>query len=277
MYLLLATAWAALSVAAQEQLQPFVLQPPGMTLVATWEKLADSKYNFAEQFALIRDLKPAEESRDWEATAFQPFLPTKPVAVGDTWPVRVDDVIPLLKQFHTGATDALHHDGGTGIGAHGGWACLAHLDQAHAEIRFRLHAEFLIAGDGKPLTSSWFTPAQFRGRIIVDLQRNSATVFELAVPDQTANVDINIAHEDTVVADIGRIPRMELRGGSSAKLATGPGHLSEAETDKLLAEKFYPFAEIGWLGLAEAVQRSRETGKPLHVIALFGSLFDESC
>jgi hypothetical protein len=51
---------------------------------------------------------------------------------------------------------------------------------------------------------------------------------------------------------------------------------AEAARD-ILARRFYPLAEIEWLGLEAALARARATDKPLHVVALFGSLLDESC
>src|SRR5690606_28466913 len=208
---------------------------------------------------------------------FRPLLPAGPVAVGELWPVPVADVLPFLHQLHPGATAELHHDGGLGIGAAGGWACLSAADDHHAEITLRVHADFLLSGDGEPAESVWFTPGQFRGRLVVDRQRRTIIGFELAVPDQSANVDVNVGEKGGVLADIGRVPEMAVRGGRFPELAGAAARLDTAIVQQRLAERFYPFAAIDWLELPAALAASRATGKPMHVVLLFGSLLDESC
>ena len=103
--------------------------------------------------------------------------------------------------------------------------------------------------------------------------------FELALPDQSANVDINMAMPGGLSADIGRIPRMELRGATeSAEEVVGfTEQIPIVEARTRLRREFYPFARVEWLELGEALQAARAQEKPLHVIALFGSLDDESC
>jgi hypothetical protein len=251
------------------------LRECSLELRATWETLTDTVYGFERKYPLVRDLVPAAERVHYDAGDFRPFLPEKAVAVGDTWRVDARAALPFLRQFHPGATVELHHDSGLGLAAHGGWACLRRLDETHAEVMLRVHAEFLIAGDGNRPNSSWFTPAQFRGRMLIERQEGAVVAFELSVPQQSANVDVNIGDEGGISADIGRIPRMELSGGVFPP--SGAGGISEREAEGLLERRFYPFAEIDWLDLAAARAESRATGKPLHVVALFGSLMDESC
>lgn len=252
------------------------LRDCSLELRATWERVTDTVYHFEKRYALIRDLAPARERERHDAERFRAILPETAVAVGDTWRIDPERVLPFLRQFHAGATAELHHDGGLGLGAHGAFGCLRALGEGHAEVQFRAHAEFVIAGDGRRGVSSWFTPAQFRGRLLIDRRRGEVVAFRLEVPAQSANVDLNIAEGDRVVADIGRVPRMELTGGDFPEW-TPAASLTEGEADQLLARKFYPFAEITWLDLAPACAESRRSGKPLHVIALFGSLLDESC
>jgi hypothetical protein len=271
---------ALLLVAAPHRAQEKVdlaLRDFSLELRARWEPLTDTVYKFEQQYALVRDLKPAVEKVRYGAESFRPFLPPEAVAVGDSWRIEVRDVLPMLRQLHPGATSEMHHDGGLGVSAPGGFGCLRLLDDAHAEICFRVHADFLIAGSGGRRGSSWYTPAQFRGRMVIDRKSGKVVAFEWKVPEQSANVDVNVADGDGIVADIGRTPVMELAGGSAPTFAEGARQISEYEADDTLASAFYPFAEIEWLDLAEARAESRETGKPLHVVALFGSLLDESC
>ena len=106
----------------------------------------------------------------------------------------------------------------------------------------------------------------------------SMGAIELAVPRSRANVDLNV-HEPRLgtICDIGCVPRLELTGGTFPQPAKGDLQISEREAERLLERRFYPFAELAWLDLPAARAASVASGKPLHVIALFGSLIDESC
>ena len=263
-------------LAAQDAGDRLTLREFALELTANWEPLTDTVYKFEQRYPLVRDLAPAKASARYTAEQFRPFLPAAPVAVGETWRIDPAAALPFLRQFHAGATTELHHDHGMGIGAHGGWACLRLASAEYAEVYFRVHADFLLQGDGDA-KSSWFTPGQFRGRMVIDRKRGQLVAFTLDVPAASANVDVNIAEDDGVSCDIGRIPRMELAGGTMPTFPAGTAQISEQDAAQLLARAFYPFAAIPWLDLAAARAESLATGKPLHVIALFGSLLDESC
>ncbi|TAH35219.1 MAG: hypothetical protein EYC70_13350 [Planctomycetota bacterium] len=264
-------------LAAQDPSGAALRRDFSLELAASWERLTDTVYGFEKRYPLVRDLAPAAERARYGAERFAPLLPPPGAAVGDVWRLDIADLLPFLRQLHPGATAEMHHDGGFGLAAPGGWACLRVLDGARAEVLLRVHADFLIDGDGTRTTSSWFTPAQFRGRLVLDRERGEVLAFELGVPAQSANVDVNIAEEGGISADIGRVPRMELRGGEFPDYSPAAAQIEESAAEDLLARKFYPFAEIEWLDLPSALARSKETGKPLHVLALFGSLMDESC
>lgn len=250
-----------------------------LELDATWEQLTDTVYKFEHKQPLVANLAPAVDRASYAATLFRKLLPPDQVRVGDTWQIRVTDALPLLRQLHPGATEVLHHDGGFGLGAHGGWGCLRAINTRYADVRLRLHADFLIAGDGSRGKSSWFTPAQFAGTMVIDRESKTIVAFDLGVPDQSANVDVNIAYDGGVTVDIGRIPRMEVRGGQvpANAFANTDHEISVADAELALVRRFYPFAAIEWLDLEAALAKSQATGKPLHVVALFGSLLDESC
>jgi hypothetical protein len=237
-----------------------------LELTALWEPLTDTTYGF-EKRPLVRDLAPVSRRAEYAAAAFRPFLPPAEVAVGASWKVDAAAVLPFLRQLHAGASIALHHDRGMGVSAHGAWACLRVLDESHAEIMLRAHAEFLIAGDGTTNQSSWFTPAQFRGRLWIDRRSGRVEAFELAVPPSRANVDINLAVPEGSIADIGSVPQP----------AAAAAQISERDAERILERRFYPFAELEWLDLPAARAASLASGKPLHVVVLFGSLPDESC
>lgn len=253
------------------------LQPFTLAVDAHWERLTDTTYGFERQFALLRELAPAEPHASYTAAQFEPLLPPAGAEVGSHWRLDVRAVLPFLRQLHTGARTSLHHDSGSGVAARGAFACLRALDARHAEIVLRAHGEFLLAGDGLPETSSWFTPSQFRGRIAIDRAAGRVLAFQLLVPPSRANVDVNLPQDGAVIADIGSIPRLELIGGAFPGFAADAQQIGDAEADRILERAFYPFAAVEWLELAQARRESRATGRPLHVVALFGSLADESC
>ncbi len=255
-------------------------------LTAAWEPLTDTVYKFEQTYPLLRDLTPAEPAASHTADAFRPFLPPGPVEVGQTWPFDARAALPFLRQFHSGVTHRMHHGHASGMAAPGAWAVLRASGPRFAEVLLRVHADFLIDGSGAPETSSWLTPAQFAGRMLIDREQGTVVSFELALPDSSANVDLNMSDGSGFSADIGRFPRMELSGGSRHESSAQPvtderlgftGSVSVTDARTALRREFYPFASIDWLELGEALRVSKETDKPLHVIALFGSLSDESC
>lgn len=255
-------------------------------LVASWEPLTDTVYGFEREQPVCRDWAPAKQRASYPTELFRPLLPPEgtAVAVGETWPVDPKHLLPFLRQFHPGATDTLHHGdfGGmpapAGVAAPGAWACLRAVGPERAEVMVRVHAEFRLEGDGSPGRTSWLTPAQFEGRMVVDRARGSVVAFRLALPDQSANVDLNVASGGGILADIGRIPRMELAGGEPlADSLPGTREIPLEDARRSLRQRFYRFSEIDWLTLEDGLARSLESGDPLHVILLFGSLEDESC
>lgn len=250
-------------------------------LDAACEPLTDSVYGFAQRFRWIAALQPVAKRRRYESAQFRPFLPTKPVAVGDVWRVDAKAVLPFLRQLHAGATETLHHGAGplAGISAPGTWACLRAVSDTHAEVLLRAHAEFVLQGDGTMGKSSWMTPGQFEGRLWIDRRKREVVAFELALPQRNANVDFNVmSGQGSFSADIGRIPRLELKSPAAVERpARFASERSLGDARLRLRRKFYPFARVSWRTLEDAWKHASARGKPMHVIALFGTLDDESC
>jgi hypothetical protein len=253
-----------------------------LELEAEWTSLTGTVYGFEKEYDLVRNLAPAEKRASYGRDAFLPLLPAGEVDVGELWSVDPQALLPFLRQFHAGATDRLHHGWFGEVemagNTEGAFACLRALGPEHAEVLLRVHADFLLDGDGSREKSSWMTPAQFEGRLVLDRERGVVSSFELALPWHSANVDVNIAEEFGIVADIGRFERMALKGGtppSEPSPTTREVSLDGARA--ALARKFYPFAALEWLPLDAALAESARTKRPLHVVLLFGSLLDESC
>ena len=88
---------------------------------AHWDAMKDGTFKLYEdspQNVELFDLSPAHPVKAYEASAFRAFLPPSDVTVGDVWELALDEVIPFLYQFHTGATGTLVH------GQEGAFACL---------------------------------------------------------------------------------------------------------------------------------------------------------
>ncbi|MEQ1891479.1 MAG: hypothetical protein ABL998_02960 [Planctomycetota bacterium] len=269
--------WAAVALVlfparAGEEL---VLKGGELELRATWEPLSDTTYGFEKAYPAIRGLAPAEVTKRHGVESFRPFLPARPVELGEPWKLEEARLLPLLRQLHPGATVELHHDFGAGIAAHGGYALLRAVSPRHAEILFRFHAEFRFPGDA-PGSQVHFTPAQFQGRLVLERERGEVLRFELAVPESRANVDVNVGVGDAVSADIGRT-RLELTGGVAPDLGPGWREIALEDARRRLEREFYACAAIPWLDLPTALAQARAQDKPLHVVMLFGSLLDESC
>lgn len=231
----------------------------------------ESTYNFAEKWPEINEMKPVKDVAGYSNEFFQSLVPAEDVAIGDIWSVDEKKLLPLIKQFHNGGSVHMHHGGPTGV-----HASLVGKKDNLISIFFRLHAE-LRHEDGW-----YYTPSQFEGQLVWDTEQKSARFFRLRVPPIRTNVDVNRTASSPNEkfkglngVDIGFTPLMEL------KTAEGK-NLWNVETDidvvkKNISKKFYRFAEIDWMPWEEAVAESLRTGKPLHVVALFGTLHDESC
>ena len=249
---------------------------------AHWDPIADSTYNLhknSPENTELFDLSPNEPVREYRGDAFNAFLPSSSVAVGDVWELDLDGVIPFLSQFHPGATGELRH------GQKGAFACLRGLSADYADITFRIHAEFTLATrpipeserrkDEDPVERARFIPSQYAGQLRISLKTDVVCDFSLALPPRNSNVDIN----DFGYADMVFVPRMEL-------LAT-PTQTSDdikwrdvitpEAARRSLELKFYKFAEIDWLTLEDAVEKAAATQRPIHAVISWGPLEDESC
>ena len=258
---------------------------------AYWDPIADASLGMPNSSpkheALFNNLSPAHPSQEYEVDAFKAFLPTGSVPVGHVWELDVNEVLPFLRQFHSGATsEMLINPGGEaaiepfgrrivlikiGLESEGAFACLRALSPTHAEIVFRIHAEFQLDREAR----AYFTPAQFTGRLI--LNRNNGTIrdFRLHLPPRNTNVDINAFGS----ADMVFVPRMELIGQNTHEKSdiVWETAITENEAKDLLEAPFYKFSEIERLPIKEAVTQAQAENRPIHVVLTWGVFDDESC
>ena len=254
---------------------------PPLQVHAHWDPIADATYALhkAPENIEIFDLSPNEPIREYNGTAFNAFLPAASVTVGDVWELDRDAVIPFLFQFHPGATGTLRH------GQEGAFACLRALSPDYADITFRIHAEFTLATRPKPgakpdaygdhVQRARFIPAQYAGRLLINLKTGVICDFSLSLPPRNSNVDIN----DFGYADMVFVPRMKLHATAteSRDSIEWEASITSEAARKRLELKFYKFAEINWLPLEDAVEKVEATQRPLHAVISWGPLDDESC
>jgi hypothetical protein len=249
---------------------------------AYWGAITDSEFHFHRQWAELRELRPAQESVTYSGTDFRALLPRAPVAPGDMWELDGEALLRFLRQLHSGARLQLHLNNGDSRG--GGYGSLRAYDERWVEILFRIHTEFA-------LKEGVFTPGQFAGRLVLERMGGKVVFFRLYVPPSPVNVDIGWKrsvevkrdgkrHRETHwAADAGSVSRLELVGGDTDVLRSleGMPGKSIAEVNAAFARRFYRFKAINWVDFDQAVAAARRTGKPLHIIALNGTLDDESC
>ena len=258
---------------------------------AYWDPIADASLGLPDHSpkhaALFKNLSPAHVSQAYEVDAFKAFFPKGAVPVGHVWELDMDEVLPFLRQFHPGATAEMHINPGgegsieifgrritlikVGLESEGAFACLRALSPTHAEIVFRIHAEFQLDEEAR----AYFTPAQFIGRLI--LNRNNGTIrdFWLYLPPRKTNVDINAFGG----ADMVYVPRMELiaQNAHDQSDIVWETAITENETKDLLEASFYKFSELERLSIEEAVAQAQAENRPIHVVLTWGVFDDESC
>ncbi len=250
---------------------------------AHWDPIADSTFNLHEAspiHAELFDFSPSLPTKEYEVDDFRVFLPSSAVEIGDVWQLESHEMAPFLRQFHPGATTALHN------GREGAYACLRAISNDYAEIVFRIHAELVLScnayeawrvanslndDEGK----SRYILSQFAGHLLINLKRRSVRAFSLYLPPRNSNVDIGAYDE----VDMVFVPRMELLASNTDdynEIAWDYAITAE-EARKKLELNFYKFAEIDWLPIDEAIAQAEAINLPVHAILVWGPLDDESC
>merc|ERR1719505_529005 len=77
----------------------------------------------------------------------------------------------------------------------GSLACVRAVSDDFLDISFRVHAEFQL--QEVPQHPFWFTPAQFKGRLIISKDHKQVKYFRVYVPnDKRLNVDMEWLKSD---------------------------------------------------------------------------------
>ncbi len=250
---------------------------------AHWDAIADSAFNLHKASPIHVELfnfSPSHPIKEYGTDSFRAFLPPATVATGDVWELDSKEVAPFLRQFHPGATTALHH------GEEGAYACLRAISSDYAEIAFRIHAELVLSSDAYEAWrvanslnddegKSRYILSQFAGRLVINLKRRMVRAFSLCLPSRNSNVDIGAFDE----VDMVFVPRMELLANNADDLGkiAWESAIALEKGRRALELRFYRFAEIEWRPLEEAVVLAKATNHPIHAILVWGPLDDESC
>lgn len=229
---------------------------------------------------VLSALTPAEPSKSYESKRFLVFLPSKAVQLGAPWPIPYDSVavgetwaIPkqavaaFLKQLHPSASANLEIDG------EGAFAVLRARSKKYWEIHFRAHVQFEVA------ESVFMNPAQFDGRLLVNLPEAKIEFAEFSVPtERPLNVAIDAVREERLTG-IGFLPKLELRGGDPSLLKSVQwlDKMEAQEVRKNLTNRLYAFQAIEWSPIKVALARTQLENKPLFAIVIAGPLDDQSC
>ncbi|KAK3598667.1 hypothetical protein CHS0354_020428 [Potamilus streckersoni] len=187
----------------------------------------------------------------------------------------------------------------------GAIACVRAYNQDYIDIVFRLHAEFQL--NEPPRYPFWFTPAQFKGNLIISRDYTKILYFNMYVPnDRKLNVDMEWLNgpkeSENMEVDIGYMPEMTLNiTGVSIKL--GPDNqyirdipipqdprllqkvkdlkwskeITQQEAQKKLEIYLYPFKKVPYYNFTTAIDKARDENKLIHSILLWGALDDQSC
>ena len=292
------SALALVQDAPLERFQPVVAEEGRLELEAAWEPCRGSLYGLFDRTPALRAPRVAVERASYEAAAFEPLLPTEPVALGELWKVDAGAALHFLRQLHPGATSNASFFGGEVPGT---WAMLRAVGTEAYEILLRTHASFEL--DGGVI----YKPAQFEGRLVVGRESGELFSFSFALPSRDTNVDVNVPleerrppardgreHEEPkgegsdevahtppafvpMQADIGWVPRMELASSHASEPIEWTHEVPDEKARLALRRAFYRFAALDWLPFEEAVLAAREEQKPLHLVLMFGCLDDDSC
>lgn len=260
-----------------------------LEVTAHWTALEKDQLKLkapAEILAWFTELRPAVPRTTYLPRDFSAFLPESKANVGQVWALDPDRINRFLAQFHPHPSMRLVASGRR-AGPDGAFALLRAVSPSHAEIVFRVHAEFLITPNvGGDLQSvyAWLTPAYFHGRLLLNKDRGTVEHFQFGLPTEKAlnaflTVNPSLLNISVLGHDIVRVERMELSGGDG-RLADNliwTESLAPAEAARRLARVFYKFEEIDWVPVDQVLARARAKDRPIFAIVSWGATDDQSC
>ena len=216
-----------------------------------------------ESLATLREVEP---QNSYPASTFRGFLPREAVSVGEHWKIDPESALQLLKQLAEKPQLELWINDEKGQ-----WASLRAYNDHYAEIVFRIHAVFMFE-DG------FFIPSQFAGHLIIDRHLEELAYFEMSIPPNTLNFDVNRkCDDDLYLTDCG-VCRIEMITGEDiAQKSTYFEEIAMEDARLGLAKQFYPAQFIEWVNLDDATEMAKSLNRPIHVVSADGTFMDQSC
>ena len=268
---------------------PMLHGPTQLAVTAHWAALQKSQLKLESPDGVqswYMGLRPATPITTYTARDFSAFLPESLGDVGQLWALDSNKIKTFLRQFHPNPSMHLVATGRR-AGPDGAFAVLRAISPTHADIVFRVHAEFFITPDvGGQLESvyAWYTPAYFHGRVLVNRSAGTVEHFQLALPTEKA-LNVFLTANPSLLGipklghDIVRVERMELTGGDGRLVdaVAWAKSLSSAEAAHKLARVFYKFEEIDWLPFDQVAAQARSKNRPIFAIVSWGATDDQSC
>ena len=269
---------AEVAAGFSDERHPLLNERATLTLTADWTPCRSGHtlqegIHDPELFQRFRRLDVADEQRTYRVSNFFRLLPEKVEGVGHLWALDEAATLNLLHQFHAHPSLQLRAVARRG-GPNGAFGILRAVSAEHLDIVFRIHAEFNVT------PYSWFTPAYFSGRMLVNRETGMIDWFYLGLPaDRPLNATLTVHTPQFVFFDIVRVDRMQLAAGD-ARLCRKIGWTDELpleDAQDTLRSMFYKFVDIDWVPVKEALETARSKHKPILAVVLWGSLNDQSC
>jgi hypothetical protein len=269
---------------------PLLFGRTRLEVTAQWTRIGKGRMDLERLvgpllYSWFTDLHPAQPRRTYTERDFSAFLPDVVGPVGQLWSIDGEKVAEILKQFHRHPSMHLIAPGRR-AGPDGAFAILRAVSPSYLDILFRVHAEFYLTPDNLspelPPVGTWYTPAYFWGRVLVNRQTGTIDHFRLALPtDKPLNVHltVNRLFAAFIPRDIVRVERMELTSGDAgpANHIAWTNALTPAEALGRLAKVFYRHLQIDWVPFDQVLAQARSRGLPIFALVSWGATDDETC
>jgi hypothetical protein len=266
------------------EVHPLLHGKTSLTLTAHLSKISQGGRDEIEKlvdpalYRLFSELSVATPAKIYTEQDFSPLvMPETVQKVGQVWELDHDTVSQFLSQLHP--RPSLHVESrGRRAGPDGAFGVLRADSATHADVVFRIHAEFVLA------KNVWLTPACFWGRMIIDKQAGTVEYFKLWVPTENyLNIHLTVRESVNGLVDnkrdIVHIDQMDLVS-AERKLPDSLNWTHEidmASAEHQLKKVFYTFENIRWVPWEQAQAVAAAQHKPILAIVLWGALDDQSC
>ena len=264
---------------------PVSLIDPSGTMTRYVDNSTLGSYSLPQDI-LDQFLKPevAQRRRTYGAEDFSVLLPQELSHVGQLWSIDEMQAARFLEQIHPRPATEFTTYGqpyGRRPGPPGAFGVVRALSETHADVLFRLHAEFILQ------PNVVYTPACFLGRMLIDRQSGTVESFQMKVPTERSlnlTLTVSIPHPDDLSSMVStllfeRVDQVELIGGDEAMFETTnwTAEMDVAHAHETVKRPFYRFLEIDWVPYDDVLRRAEIEKKPILAVVMTSPLDDQSC